>query len=91
MKYCHDEVAAKDHGVGDDDHGGEAEVDEAGDELVEESDDEEQREDPAGEENNPSLDFLVPKSGRESEDKDGEGDDDRGNVRLEASYLGNNR
>ena len=91
MKYRHDEVAAKDHGVGDDDHGGEAEVDEAGDELVEESDDEEKREDPAGEENHPCLDFLVPKSGRESEDKDGERDDDRGNVRLEASYLGNNR
>ena len=42
VKNCHDEVAAKDHWVRDDNHGGEAELDEASDELIEEGDDEEE-------------------------------------------------
>ena len=46
MKNRHDEVVAEDHWVGDDDHGGEAELHEASDQLVEEGDDEEKGEDP---------------------------------------------
>ena len=62
MKNCHDEVAAKDHWVCDDQHGGEAEVDDASDELIEEGDDEEESEDGAGEENDPGLYLLGSKT-----------------------------
>ena len=87
MKNCHYEVAAKDHWVCDDNHGGEAEVDEASDELVEEGDDEEESEDGTGEENDPGLYLLGSKSGRYGQRKDGKRDDDWRYVRLQASYL----
>ena len=88
MKNWHDEVAAKDHGVGDDNHGGEAEVDEASDELVEEGDDEEEGEDAAGEEDDPCLVLLGSKSGSYGQGEDGKSNDDWRYIRLQASYLG---
>ena len=88
MKNCHDEVAAKDHWVCDDNHGGETEVNEASDEFIEEGDDEEESEDPAWEENDPGLHFLGSESGSYGERKDGKRDDDWRYVRLQASYLG---
>ena len=87
VKNWHDKVAAKDHGVGDDNHGGEAEVDEASDELVEEGDDEEESEDGAGEDHDPGLYLLGSKSGRYGQRKDGKRNDDWRDVRLQASYL----
>ena len=87
MKNWHDEVAAKDHGVGDDNHGGEAEVDEASDELVEEGDDEEEGEDGARKDHDPGLNLLGSKPGSYGQRKDGKGDDDWRDVRLKASDL----
>ena len=76
MKNRHDEVVAEDHRVGDDNHGGEAELHEAGDQLVEEGDDEEKGKDPARQKYDPCLDLLVAELGGQGEGKDGEGDDD---------------
>ena len=87
MKNCHDEVAAEDHWVSDDKHGGEAEVFEVTDELIDEGDDEEEGEDGAGEENNPGLHLLGSKSGRYGQRKDGKRDDDGRYIRLQTSYL----
>ena len=87
MKNCHDEVAAKDHWVCDDNHGGEAEFDESGDELVEEGDDEEEGEDAAGEEDDPGLVLLASKSSCYGQSEDRKRDDDGRYIRLEPSYL----
>ena len=87
MKNRHDEVVAEDHWVGDDNHGGEAELHEAGDQLVEEGDDEEKGEDPAREKYDPCLDLLVAELGGQGEGKDGEGDDDWRYIRLKACHL----
>ena len=88
VKNCHDEVAAKYHWVCDDNHGGEAEFNEAGDELVEEGDDEEEGEDAAGEEDDPCLVLLGSKSGSYGQGEDGKSNDDWRYIRLQASYLG---